>query len=118
MRFLPFNPQTTDNLRHTTRDIIASRRIHQTCAIDLVDHPLLPQHTHPQLERLVDSNVKRLGEPGASTGDVDDFNAELGDGANFDDESNIADMLDDVLQLGEEDSDNESDGDEMLRGEA
>ena len=41
-----------------------------------------------------------------------------GDGANFDDESNIADMLDDVLQLGEEDSDNESDDDEMLWGEA
>ncbi len=35
---------------------------------------------HPRLEWLVDSNVKWLGESGASTGDVDDFNAELGDG--------------------------------------
>jgi hypothetical protein len=39
-----------------------------------------------------------------------------GDGANFDEESDIADMLDDVL--GEEDSDNKSADDEMLWGEA
>ena len=33
--------QPPDNLRHPTRDILASWRIHQTCAIDLVNHPLL-----------------------------------------------------------------------------
>ena len=43
---------------------------------------------------------------------------ESGDGANFDEESDIANMLDDVLRLGEEDSDNESDDDEMLWREA
>jgi len=35
---------------------------------------------HPRLEWLVDSNVRWLGESGASTRDVDDFNAELSDG--------------------------------------
>ncbi len=35
---------------------------------------------HPRLEWLVDSNVKWLGESSASTGDVNDFNAEIGDG--------------------------------------
>jgi len=39
------------------------------------------------------------------------------DGANFNEVCDVADMLDDVLGLGE-DSDNESDDDEMLWGEA
>ena len=50
--------------------------------------------------------------------DVIDDDNDGGDGANFDEVCDVVDMLDDVLQLGEEDSDNESDGDEMLRGEA
>ena len=41
-----------------------------------------------------------------------------GNGTNFDEQvCDVADMLDDVLGLGE-DSDNESDDDEMLWGEA
>jgi hypothetical protein len=39
------------------------------------------------------------------------------DGANFNEVCDVADMLDDVLGLGE-DSDNESDNDDMMWGEA
>jgi hypothetical protein len=56
-------------------------------------------------------------EEGVGDNIIGDDN-ESGDGANFDEESDIANMLDDVLRLGEEDSDNESDDDEMLWREA
>ena len=56
-------------------------------------------------------------EEGVGDNIIGDDN-DSGDGANFDEESDIANMLDDVLRLGEEDSDNESDDDEMLWREA
>jgi hypothetical protein len=49
--------------------------------------------------------------------DVIDDDNDGGDGANFDEVCDVVDMLDDVLGLGE-DSDNESDDNEMLWGEA
>jgi hypothetical protein len=52
-------------------------------------------------------------------GDVGDNGDDvINDDNDFADIADIADMLDDVLGLGEEDSDNESDDDEMLWGEA
>jgi hypothetical protein len=56
-------------------------------------------------------------EEGVGDNIIGDDN-DSGDSANFDEESDIANMLDDVLRLGEEDSDNKSDDDEMLWREA
>jgi hypothetical protein len=66
-----------DNLRHPTRSILTSRCIYHTCVINLVDHPLLPQRPHPQLEQS-NANVKQLAESSASIGDVDDLNPQFG----------------------------------------
>jgi hypothetical protein len=49
-----------------------------------------------------------VGDVGDNGDDVIDDDNDVGDGANFDEECDIADMLDDVLRLGEEDSDNKS----------
>ena len=49
--------------------------------------------------------------------DVIDNDNDGGDGTNYDEVCDVADMLNDVLGLGE-DSDNESNDDEMLRGDA
>jgi hypothetical protein len=57
-----------------------------------------------------------VGDVGDNGDEVIGDDNDGGDGANFDEESDIADMLDDVL--GEEDSDNKSADDEMLWGEA
>jgi hypothetical protein len=59
-----------------------------------------------------------VGDVGDNGDDVIDDDNDGGNGANFDVVcDDVADMLDNVLWLGE-DSDNESDDDEMLWGEA
>jgi hypothetical protein len=58
-----------------------------------------------------------VGDVGDNGDDVIDDDNDGGDGTNFDEECDVANMLDDVLGLGEENSDNESDDDEMLWGE-
>ena len=59
-----------------------------------------------------------VGDVFDNSDDVIDDENNGGNGANFDEQvCDVADMLDDVLGLGE-DSDNESDDDEMLWGEA
>jgi hypothetical protein len=59
-----------------------------------------------------------VGDVGDNGDDVIDNDNDGGDGANFDKVcEDVADMLDDVLWLGE-DSDNKSDDDEMLWREA
>ena len=58
-----------------------------------------------------------VGDIGDNGDDVIDDDNDGGDGAIFDEVCDVADMLDDVLGLGE-DSDNESNNDEMMWGEA
>ena len=58
-----------------------------------------------------------VGDVGDNGDEVIDDDNDGGDGANFDEVCDVADMLDDILGLGE-DSDNESDDNEMLWGEA
>ena len=58
-----------------------------------------------------------MGDVVDNCNDVIDDDNDGGNGANFDKVCHVANMLDAVLGLGE-DSDNESDGNEMLWGEA